>query len=236
MLLYLIFRRINRWLPVSTTTCWQPSLMTQVRLSFYFESKNDYIYIIIIIYIYIIIISSLSAILVWMMMLDRSYCSSVSVTCVYIALTELLRHRNWRYLRFLFLPSFWYWAELRFSSSSQFQFAFGVALSPSIIFWVALGSLCKLLSLFHSFTDLWIMAAKFEFEAICSMQSARYILLKGLSLHKECTQLWLEVCPSNMLFIVVMCGYFVYILPILLLRNMSDTFLLFCCLYIGLVL
>ena len=42
-------------------------------------------------------------------------------------------------------------------------------------------------------TDLWVMAAKFEFETAYSIEAARHVLLKGLSFHKESKLLWHEV-------------------------------------------
>ena len=65
--------------------------------------------------------------------------------------------------------------------------------------------------LLHTFplciADLWLNAAKYEFEHVYSMESARHVLMKGLSFNKESQLLWHEVC----LRIVMKWWIFVYI-------------------------
>ena len=41
--------------------------------------------------------------------------------------------------------------------------------------------------------DLWLKAAKYEFETVYSIESARHVLQKGISFNKSSQTLWHEV-------------------------------------------
>lgn len=66
----------------------------------------------------------------------------------------------------------------------------GILASANQSSWV--NTLCFLMYCF--LTDLWISAAKYQFEDLKDVSSARALLQQGLRANTSSQKLWLEVC------------------------------------------